>query len=113
VPKGVANLSPVVAGYLEAMGLSGNGPPSGEQARAQRLTDIACLTCLARNADAEVMAEHVKEALSLGASVQDITDAIMRTLPHAGALAVRYGLAVANQVFGRTTQIDIADRRIA
>ncbi|WP_017777635.1 carboxymuconolactone decarboxylase family protein [Paraburkholderia kururiensis] len=113
VPKGVANLSPVVAGYLEAMGLSENGPPSGEQARAQRLTDIACLTCLARNADADVMAEHVKEALSLGASVQDITDAIVRTLPHAGALAVRYGLAVANQVFGSTTQTDIADRRIA
>ena len=99
VPKGVTSLSPAIGQYLEDMGLNGNRLPSAERALAQRLSDIACLTCLARNADADVMVEHVKEALLLGASKQDITDAILRTLPLAGALAVRYGLVVAKQVF--------------
>lgn len=113
VPKGVASLSPAIGQYLEDMGLNGNGLASGERALAQRLADIACLTCLARNADADVMVEHMKEALSLGASKQDIIDAILRTLPLAGALAVRYGLVVANEVFESMAQIEAADGRFS
>lgn len=113
VPKGVASLSPSIGQYLEDMGLGGNELPSAEPGLARRLSDIACLTCLARNADADVMAEYVKEALSLGASKQDIVDAVLRALPLAGALAVRFGLVVANQVFESATQIEAAESRLA
>jgi 4-carboxymuconolactone decarboxylase len=113
VPKGVASLSPSIDQYLEDMGLNGNDLPSGGRGLDQRLSDIACLTCLARNADADVMAEHIREALSFGASKQDVIDAVLRALPLAGALAVRFGLVVANQVFESMTQIEAADRRLA
>ena len=99
LPKDVADLSPRVAQYLEEIGSTPKRFHSVEEARASRLSDIACLTCLARNADADVLAAHVKEALSLGASRQDVVDAILRALPHAGVLAVQYGFNVASKVF--------------
>jgi 4-carboxymuconolactone decarboxylase len=107
VPKDVADLSPLVARYLEEMGSTTSRFDSIEEARASRLSDIACLTCLARNADADVLAAHVKAALSLGASRQDIVDAILKALPHAGVLAVQYGFNVASKVFGT---IDATER---
>jgi 4-carboxymuconolactone decarboxylase len=100
VPKDVANLSPLVAQYLEEMGSTTSRVDSIEEARASRLSDIACLACLARNADAEVLAAHVKAALSLGASRQDVVDAILKALPHAGVLAVEHAFNVASQIFG-------------
>ncbi|QYD73425.1 carboxymuconolactone decarboxylase family protein [Paraburkholderia edwinii] len=107
VPKDVADLSPLVARYLEEMGSTTSRFDSIEEARASRLSDIACLTCLARNADADVLAAHVKAALSLGASRQDVVDAILKALPHAGVLAVQYGFNVASKVFGT---IDATER---
>ncbi|WP_459709924.1 carboxymuconolactone decarboxylase family protein [Paraburkholderia sp. 2C] len=98
--RDVADLSPLVAQYLREMGAPTKRFDAIEEARAARLADIACLTCLARNADAEVLAAHVKEALSLGASRQDVVDAIVKALPHAGVLAVQYGFNVASKVFG-------------
>lgn len=85
-----------------------------EHARARHLTDIACLTCLSRNADAETLAAHVQEALSLGVSRQEIVSAIMQALPHAGVLAVQSALRVANPLFAasipdKTRQHEDAD----
>lgn len=104
LPKGVADLSPFVARYLEEFGLLTNPPASKSDALARRLSDIACLTCLARSADTEVLSAHVKEALSLGASRQQIVDAILSATPHAGVLSTRQGLAVANDVFDQQVQ---------
>jgi 4-carboxymuconolactone decarboxylase len=75
---------------------------SPENAKARHLTDIACLTCLARHADAEALAAHIREALALGASRTDVTDAIMRGLPHAGMLAVQTALRIADPIFAST-----------
>jgi 4-carboxymuconolactone decarboxylase len=107
LPKDVADLSPLVAQYLAEMGSTASRFDSVEEARAARLSDIACLTCLARNADAEILAAHVKEALSLGASRHDVVDAIVKALPHAGVLAVQYGFNVASRVFGTTGAVTI------
>ncbi|GAB2917524.1 carboxymuconolactone decarboxylase family protein [Paraburkholderia jirisanensis] len=104
LPKGVADLSPVVAHYVEALGLQTSPPESKSDARARRLSDIASLTCLARSADTEVLSAYVKEALSLGATRQQIVDAILSAMPHAGVLPTRHGLSVANDVFDRQVQ---------
>ncbi|WP_321951137.1 carboxymuconolactone decarboxylase family protein [Paraburkholderia bannensis] len=69
---------------------------SVEHARARHLTDIACLTCLARSADTETLAAHIQEALSLGVTRREIVSAIMQALPHAGVLAVQSALRIAN-----------------
>jgi 4-carboxymuconolactone decarboxylase len=113
LPKDVTDLSPLVAQYLEEIGSPTKRFDSIEEARASRLADIACLTCLARNADAEVLAAHVKEALSLGASRQDVVDAIVKALPHAGVLAVQYGFNVANKVFRAIGERERTDSQTA
>ncbi|WP_321786439.1 carboxymuconolactone decarboxylase family protein [Paraburkholderia sp. J94] len=78
----------------------GNAPfESPGHAKTRHLTDIACLTCLSRNADAETLAAHVHEALSLGATRREIVGAIMQALPHAGALAVGSALRIAEPLF--------------
>ncbi|MDQ7978135.1 carboxymuconolactone decarboxylase family protein [Paraburkholderia sp. SARCC-3016] len=99
LPKDIADLSPLIAQYLAQMGSTTRRFDSIDAARASRLSDVACLTCLARNADAEVLGAHVREALTLGASRRDIADAILSALPHAGVLAVEYGLNVASRIF--------------
>jgi 4-carboxymuconolactone decarboxylase len=99
LPQDIADLSPLIAQYLAQMGSTTSRFDSVEAARASRLSDVACLTCLARNADAEVLGAHVREALVLGASRRDVVDAILSALPHAGVLAVEYGFNVASRIF--------------
>lgn len=98
VPECIADMSPLVAHYLDDLGAAPTRPESDERAKSRCLMDIVCLTCLSRNADARLLSAHVKEALSLGASPRDIADAMMMALPHAGMLAVQSGLLVANRV---------------
>jgi 4-carboxymuconolactone decarboxylase len=105
LPEAVAALSPFVARYVEELGLQTNPPESNGDARARRLSDIACLTCLARSADTEVLSAQVKEALLLGASRQQIVESILSAMPHAGVLSTQFGLSVANAVFDQQVQI--------
>jgi 4-carboxymuconolactone decarboxylase len=95
----VADISPEVACCLGELDVATPHFDSVVHARARHLTDIACLTCLARNADAEALDAHVRAALSLGASQREIVDAIINALPHAGVLAVESALRVARQLF--------------
>jgi 4-carboxymuconolactone decarboxylase len=106
LPERLAQISPVVARYLEDLGLVGYVYESAEETKTRRLTDIACLACLARNADAEILSEHVKDALSSGASKREIVEAILRALPHAGVFATRHGLEIATKVFEEMAHAD-------
>jgi 4-carboxymuconolactone decarboxylase len=90
----------------EAIEINASISESLESAKARHLTDIACLTCLARHADAEALAAHVREALALGVSRTDVTDAIMRGQPHAGMLAVQSALRIAEPLFASTALAD-------
>ncbi|CAB3746807.1 carboxymuconolactone decarboxylase family protein [Paraburkholderia solisilvae] len=107
LPEGLAQISPVVARYLEDLGLVGYVYESAEETKARRLTDIACLACVARQADAEMLSEHVKDALSSGASKREIVEAILRALPHAGVFATRHGLDMATKVFEEMAHADL------
>lgn len=97
-PKEIAEITHDIARCLDEPGAATANLESFEHAKARHLTAIACLTCLARNADADVLATHVRDVLSLGASRQDIVEAIVGTLPHAGVLAAQSTLLVENQL---------------
>lgn len=101
-PTGIADISLDIARCIDELGAATTHLEPIEHAKARHLTAIACLTCLARNADAEALATHMREVLSLGASRQDIVEAIVGTLPHAGVLAAQSALLVANQLFAST-----------
>ncbi|GAU06592.1 carboxymuconolactone decarboxylase family protein [Burkholderia stabilis] len=101
-PKEIAEITHDIARCLDEPGASTTHLEPIEHAKARHLTAIACLTCLARNADAEALAKHMRDALSLGASRQDIVEAIVGTLPHAGVLAAQSALRAANQLFAST-----------
>jgi len=109
MPKGVADLAPALVRYVEDLGFVATEPEANEPRKARRLSDIACLTCLARSADAPVLSAHISEALALGATRQQIVDAILSALPHAGVLAAQYGLAVAVGVFEKLNERELAE----
>lgn len=98
-PTCIAGISREIARYLDESGASTSRVESTGHEKARHLTAIACLTCLARNADAEALATHVRDVLVLGASRHEIVDAIIGALPHAGVLAVQSALRVANRLF--------------
>lgn len=98
VPEYVADMSPLVGRYLADIGAPKAQVEPPERARRQCLTDIACLTCLSRGTDTEILSMHVRRALTLGVSEREIADAMMRALPHAGLLSVQSGLLVVNRV---------------
>ncbi|AZQ53974.1 carboxymuconolactone decarboxylase [Burkholderia cenocepacia] len=98
-PRTYADMSHPLSRCLDALQASMSQPASIECTKAQHLTAIACLTCLARNADVDALVAHMRGALSLGASQREITDAIVGALPHAGVLAAQWALDSANRWF--------------
>ncbi|WP_175014498.1 carboxymuconolactone decarboxylase family protein [Burkholderia lata] len=98
-PAGIADMSPAIARCLDRLADPASRAEPVEHAKARHLTAIACLTCLARNADADSLAAHIRDARLSGTLQHEIVDAIVGTLPHAGVLAVQWGLRVANRSF--------------
>ncbi|UTV60600.1 carboxymuconolactone decarboxylase family protein [Burkholderia arboris] len=98
-PAGIAEIAPDLARHLDEPGATTASLESIEQEKARHLTAIACLTCLARNADADLLATHMHEARSLGATRHEAVEAIVGALPYAGMLAVQSALLVANRLF--------------
>ncbi|KWE36533.1 carboxymuconolactone decarboxylase family protein [Burkholderia territorii] len=96
---GGSNMSTELVRCLDSLDAANAQPASTERGKARHLTAIACLTCLARNADVDALATHIRNVLALGASRRDIVEAIVGALPHAGALAVQSALQVANRLF--------------
>ncbi|EDT43755.1 carboxymuconolactone decarboxylase family protein [Burkholderia ambifaria] len=101
-PVCTADISPEPARHLGEPGASTSTVDSVEHAKARHLTAIACLTCLARNADTEALVMHIRDARLLGASRHEIVDAIAGALPYAGVLATQSALAEANRLFAST-----------
>jgi 4-carboxymuconolactone decarboxylase len=99
VSTGIADMSAEIAHCLDEFELTAARSESPEETKARQLTDIACLTCLARNADAQTLAAHVREALALGISRREIITAITRCHAHAGVPAVQSALRIANTAF--------------
>ncbi|MDN7797694.1 carboxymuconolactone decarboxylase family protein [Burkholderia vietnamiensis] len=113
-PDDLDGIPPELARYLDAS----HAPASrhGEaldRAKARLLTAIACLTCLSRNADADALVMHMREALSLGASRDEIVDAIAGALPYAGVPAAQSALAEAERLFASTGSHPAAERENA
>lgn len=98
-PLTYADMSHELRRCVDALQASMSQPASIEYAKAQHLTAIACLTCLARNADVDALAAHMRGALSLGASQREIVAAIVGALPHAGVPAAQWALDSANRLF--------------
>lgn len=101
---GFADMSSAIARGIDRLASAASGDEPVEHAKARHLTAIACLTCVARNADADPLAMHIGDARQSGASRPEIVDAIVGALPHAGMLAVQWALAVANQSFASADQ---------
>ncbi|WP_322081073.1 carboxymuconolactone decarboxylase family protein [Burkholderia sp. BCC1972] len=99
---GRPEMSAAIAGCLDRMADAASRVESVEHVKARHLTAIACLTCLARNADADALATHIVDARLSGTSQHEIVDAIVGALPHAGVLAVQWALAVASRSFAST-----------
>ncbi len=97
-----ANISPELARHLDEPSASTSSADSVEHAKARHLTVIACLTCLARNADTEALVMHIRDARLLGASRHEIVNTITGALPYAGVLATQSALAEANRLFAST-----------
>lgn len=98
-PGAYTDMSRELSRCLDELQASTSQPASIENTKARHLTAIACLTCVARNADVDALAAHMRGALSLGASQREIIDAIVGALPHAGVLAAQWALDSANRLF--------------
>ncbi|WP_174967063.1 carboxymuconolactone decarboxylase family protein [Burkholderia lata] len=96
---GIADMAPAIARCLDRLADPASHVEPVEHAKARHLTAIACLTCLARNADADALATHIHGACLSGTSQHEIVDAIVGALPHAGTLAVQWALLVASRSF--------------
>lgn len=96
---GFADMSSAIARGVDRLASAASGDEPVEHAKARHLTSIACLTCLARNADAHSLTTHIGDARRSGASRHEIVETIVGALPHAGVLAVQWALAVAHQSF--------------
>ncbi len=97
--RAYAEMSNELSRCLDSLQASTSQPASSGYAKARHLTAIACLTCVARNADVDTLVAHMRGALSLGASQREIIDAIVGALPHAGVLAAQWALDSANRLF--------------
>ncbi|KUZ72461.1 carboxymuconolactone decarboxylase [Burkholderia ubonensis] len=100
----IADTAAELARHLGESDASTSRVDSVDRAKARHLTAIACLTCLARNADVEALGAHMREVLLLGASHHEIVDVIIGAMPLAGVLAVQSALCAANRLFASTGQ---------
>ncbi|RQU92189.1 carboxymuconolactone decarboxylase [Burkholderia cenocepacia] len=93
----LADMSSAIARGVDRLASAASGDEPVEHAKARHLMSIACLTCLARNADADSLAMHIGDARRSGASRHEIVETVVGALPHAGVLAVQWALAVAHR----------------
>ncbi|MGU7811721.1 carboxymuconolactone decarboxylase family protein [Burkholderia sp. AW49-1] len=110
---GIADISPELARHLGGPSAATSRSDSVDQVKARHLTAIACLTCLARHADTEPLVMHMRDALSLGTSWDEIIDAIIGAQPHAGVLAARSALLAATRLFASMNRHDTSQRENA
>lgn len=96
---GFVDMSSAIERGIDRLASAASGDEPVEHVKARHLTAIACLTCLARNADADALAAHIRDARRSGASRPEIVEAIVAALPHAGVLAVQWALAEASRSF--------------
>jgi 4-carboxymuconolactone decarboxylase len=67
--------------------------------KTRELATVAALTAMGRTVDATPLKVHVNAALNVGATRQEVVEAIMHMLPYAGFVAVQQSMTLATDVF--------------